>query len=382
MTRIDVNEIKREIYGLNGVHLFNDIMTFFYDESGNCRKFLLTEKGVNCKDALVGDFVLAGVAFDGTESQTDFSGLYKALDYKEGQKELKFRHLYNKSKNFESFIQSKRATEFLQWIDKSNLYIHYFALNNLYYSLVDIVDSLWSEFPQYCMLFGEIKSVLYDFALDYRDEILNMLFRYNYPNITKCREFCNELCTYLSLYSNDDENCSTFFLELLRQMLKVVGKKGELIFVQDNEPYTLIREYYLLYLERCEIFSQSYHYFDEENTVESELSKIELYDGEKSIHNYSFIKSHESVYIQISDMIAGLLRKLFSYLDNNSNDVIKQLSATLDCTSIKNYRRIWDMISRADKKSPLLIRNANSLKTNLERMSKLKDLAHIEGETP
>lgn len=381
MTRIDVNDAKKTVYNLNGILPFNDVMTFFYDESGNCRKFSLTEKGVNSEDSIAGDFVLAGVAFDGTEFQTDFSGLYKALEYKEGQKELKFCHLYHNSKDFESFIESKRATGFLQWLDESNLYIHYSALNNLYYSLVDIVDSLWEDFPQCIMYFWGIKSALYDFTLEYRAEILDMLFRYDYPNITKCREFCNEWCNYLYSYSSDDEYYSGFFLELLRQMLKAAGKKEKLIFVQDNEPYTLIQEYYLFYLERCEMFSQSYHYFDEESAVERKLSKIELCDGDKLLQNYSFIKSHENIYIQISDMVAGLLRKLFMYLDSHDNDEIIQLSTALNDTSIKNYRRIWDMISRADKKCPLLIKNANSPKNVRERMSKLMELAHINEDT-
>lgn len=381
MTRIDVNDVKKTVYDLNGIPHFNDVMTFFYDESGNCRKFSLTEKGVNSEDSIVGDFVLAGVAFDGTESQTDFSGLYKALEYKEGQKELKFRHLYFNSKDFGSFIESKRATGFLQWLDESNLYIHYSALNNLYYSLVDIVDSLWEDFPQCSMFFEGIKSTLYDFALEYRDEILDMLFRYDYPNITKCREFCNEWCDYLYSYSDNDEDYPGFFLELLRQMLKAAGKKEKLIFIQDNEPYTLIQEYYHFYLERCEMFSHSHHYFDEESTVEKKISEIELCDGDEVLHNYSFIKSHENIYIQISDMVAGLLRKLFMYLDSHNDDEIIQLSATLNDASTKNYHRIWNMISRAGKKCPLLTKDVNSPKKVWERMSKLMELAHINKDT-
>jgi len=37
-------------------------MTFYYDESGNCRKFILTKDGFNNNDSVKGDFVLAGVA--------------------------------------------------------------------------------------------------------------------------------------------------------------------------------------------------------------------------------------------------------------------------------------------------------------------------------
>ena len=98
--RIDVEDMKNAIKDLHGIEPCKDVMTFFYDESGNCRKFSLTEKGVNSQDSLWGDFVLAGVAYDGTEHEIDINGLYQALEFKEGQKELKFKHLYHNSQDF------------------------------------------------------------------------------------------------------------------------------------------------------------------------------------------------------------------------------------------------------------------------------------------
>lgn len=157
MARINVEDHKKAIFTLNGIPPFEEEMTFYYDESGNCRKFSLTDAGFNNTDALKGDFVLAGVAHEGRSFDIDVPSLYAALDYKEGQKELKFKHLFHNSKDFQSFIGSKRATGFLEWLIRSGLYIHYSALNNLYYSLVDIVDSLWETHPQWLMYMWDIK---------------------------------------------------------------------------------------------------------------------------------------------------------------------------------------------------------------------------------
>lgn len=366
------------VFDGNGIQRFEEPMTLFYDESGNCRKFVLTENGVNSEDALHGDFVLAGVAFEGTKQQTDFSALYKALNYQEGQKELKFRHLYKGCKDFDALMQNKRTTDFLQWLEESGLYVHYSALNNLYYSLVDIVDSLWELFPQCIPYFFKIKSALYDFTIDTRDEILDLLFRYEYPNITKCREFCYELCDFLYAYNNDDTDYPGFYLELLRQMLKTAGKEESLIFVQDNEPYILNQEYEILYRERCETFCNSQHYFDEEPAIEKAFSKLGPYDGKNPLHNYAFMKSHENLYIQISDIVAGLLRRLFMYLDDHGNDEIAEISEKLSSEDGRNYRRIWDMLLKADTKTPLLIKNLNSPKNCMDRTSKLQKLAHID----
>ena len=109
MARINVEDHKKAIFTLNGIPPFEEEMTFYYDESGNCRKFSLTDAGFNNTDALKGDFVLAGVAHEGRSFDIDVPSLYAALDYKEGQKELKFKHLFHNSKDFQSFIGSKRA---------------------------------------------------------------------------------------------------------------------------------------------------------------------------------------------------------------------------------------------------------------------------------
>ena len=119
-------------------------------------------------------------------------------------------------------------------------------------------------------------------------------------------------------------------------MIKTAGKLEKMAFIQDNEPGVLIAEYYLFYLERCEIFSKSHHIFDEEPTVEKKLSNIQLYEDGKSLNNWQFVKSHENIYIQVSDMVAGLLRKLFMFLDENSMEKIHSISLSLNEIQIAN----------------------------------------------
>lgn len=50
MFKQDIGEIKKSIFKLNGIAPFEEKMTFYYDESGNCRKFSLTESGINSTD--------------------------------------------------------------------------------------------------------------------------------------------------------------------------------------------------------------------------------------------------------------------------------------------------------------------------------------------
>lgn len=372
--RINVEDQKDTVWKLNGIKPFNEEMTFYYDESGNCRKFYLTDNGFNDPEAIKGDFVLAGIAHNGKSYEIDLVSLHEALEYKEGQKELKFKHLYHNSADFVSFMGSKRATEFLEWLDKSGLYIHYSALNNLFYSLVDIVDSLWETHPMCIMYFWDIKNALYDFTIEHQDEVIDILIRHTYPDVKDTVSFCYELCDLISKYNDDSIYNPGFFLELFRQMLKAAGKMGKLPFIQDNEPNMLIKEYYLFYLERCEIFSKSLHIFDEEKAVEKKLSNIQLYEHGKILNHYKFVKSHENIFVQISDMIAGLLRRLFIFLDEKSIGEIKSLAQKLNENQINNFNILWRLISRSDEKSPLLIKNANTPKNIQERMMKLQIL--------
>ena len=374
MVRINVEDQKDTVWKLNGIKPFNEEMTFYYDESGNCRKFYLTDNGFNDPEAIKGDFVLAGIAHNGKSYEIDLVSLHEALEYKEGQKELKFKHLYHNSADFVSFMGSKRATEFLEWLDKSGLYIHYSALNNLFYSLVDIVDSLWETHPMCIMYFWDIKNALYDFTIEHQDEVIDILIRHTYPDVKDTVSFCYELCDLISKYNDDSIYNPGIFLELFRQMLKAAGKMGKLPFIQDNEPNMLIKEYYLFYLERCEIFSKSLHIFDEEKAVEKNLSNIQLYEHGKILNHYKFVKSHENIFVQISDMIAGLLRRLFIFLDEKSIGEIKSLAEKLNENQINNFNILWRLISRSDEKSPLLIKNANTPKNIQERMMKLQIL--------
>ena len=374
MTKINVEDQKKAVFDLNGIVPFDEKMTFYYDESGNCRKLALTETGFNNTDAVKGDFVLAGIAYEGESFNIDVPTLYAALEFKEGQKELKFKHLYHNSNDFLSFMESKRATGFLNWLADSGLYIHYSTLNNLFYSLVDIVDSLWETHPQCIMFFWEIKSALYDFVIGHQDEVVSIFVKYTYPDVKDVYSFCGELCELIRTYNNEDDYYPGFFLELFRQMIKTAGKLEKMAFIQDNEPGVLITEYYLFYLERCEIFSKSHHIFDEEPTVEKKLSNIQLYEDGKSLNNWQFVKSHENIYIQVSDMVAGLLRRLFMFLDENSMEIIHSISLSLNNIQRTNFAILWTLISKSDVKSHLFLKNANTPKNVNERMMKLQML--------
>ena len=374
---VDVGEYKKEISLLSGIPICNEVYTFYYDETGNCRKFSLSEKGYNSTSAIENNFILGGVLHPGKEFHVDFDTLFSKMGYSEEQKELKFKHLYLNSKNYLEFIGSKRATSFLTWLTDSGLYVHYSTLNNLYYSLVDIVDSLYEKFPDIiCSPFicNEIKSSLYNFSVRHHEIITQILIKYNYPNIQNCSGFCKKICDCINLYNNSHYDGYDKYLAMLQEMLIIAGKSNRLVFVQDNQPNKLIDEYYLFYLERCELFSNSYHYFDEEYTVQEKLKNVSFIEDGKRFTNFEFINSKENKYIQISDLWCGLLGKLFRFLDDYTIEELIQLKKNLSNQQAENLQRVFSLIERSNDKCKLFLKNSNAISSINSRIEKLKCL--------
>lgn len=356
------------IYKMNlqGISQFDDKMTFYYDETGNCRQFSLTENGFNNLDSVNHNFILGGICFDKQPDENELKIMYSNLGYIEGeQKELKFKHLYHNSKDFLNFMGSKRASTFLKWLSNSGVYIHYLTLNNLYYSLVDIVDSLDSEIIVNYNI--EIKNALYNFTINHTDDITKLLYQHEYPNIIDVGKFVDEFVFLLQ----NSKQCKNFFLKIICYELKNAKKNNELVFIQNNDPYILISEYYHFYLRRCGEFSKSIHIFDEEKRIQTEFNKIVLKDNGKTLSNYSFINSADNKFIQVSDMFIGLLSKLFYFLDNNTKEELSSIQLSLSESQHANFRMINYLILKSIEKSPLLICNINSRRNIIDREKKL-----------
>lgn len=107
---------------------------------------------------------------------------------------------------------------------------------------------------------------------------------------------------------------------------------------------------------------------------------MELYENGIQLNNWQFVKSHENIYVQVSDLIAGLLRKLFMFLDENSLTDIVSIAKKSNDAQVKNFTLLWKLISKSNEKSPLFIKNTNSQKNVHERMLKLQLLVVSNSE--
>lgn len=324
---------------------------------------------MNAEEGIAKDFILGGVLFKSDTPPCNVDLLFDEL--KINTPEIKFRTLAGKKSNFWTAISKKPIQQFLSWLDSSGLYVHYATLNNMYFSVVDIVDSLFAAQPQFN--FGlewaqALKASLHRFVITHIDEILSILHSYNYPSLDKedIKNFCYELSDLIQSYGDED-----FYLENFGQLLKVNGRKGELVFIEDNTPGLLVEEYFGLRDGRCAFYKDSIYFFDEEAEAELALKNtIYTLNGEK-LSNFKFIDSKNERLIQISDVWVGLLGKLFAELDQSTPEMIIRKMESLTQEQKECIRIINSLIDSAERLCRGLIQSVNSIEMIQNRGSLL-----------
>lgn len=372
----NINEFRKLVKEYHQISFMNSAMYFYYDETGNCRKFWLRNGTVNSLDAVKNDFIIGGIVFE-DESKIDVNKLFNDLHLQSNQKELKLKHFQNKGNDFLSIIDNEKMTIFLDWLINSDLYIHYSALNNMYYALVDIVDTLCDEFPEIVPFYHhKLKAKLNKFALDNFDSFVALLSKYGYPDLQldQMELFCNELASLIDENMCQDKEMA-FYMRTLKDMLKKAGEDKNMPLLEHNTPGVLIDDYTQAYTERCWLFPYSQHTFDEEMQIAEKMQNIQFVFNGRNLDHFKFVKSHTNRYIQISDVIVGLLGKMFSYFDANSLCDIYIKSMRISKQAKENVRKIAKLIDRSDRKSSLLIKNVNSFDVLKDREEKLEILA-------
>lgn len=210
----------------------------------------------------------------------------------------------------------------MEWIDKNGILVHFTLLDYLYYGISDIIDSMPDALKtlEYNRL---IKSVLYDAVRASSTAFLTLFYKFNYPDIARDRvkEFIGEFYDlYTSIVDYDNFNIKDFPKELLRQMIKGSKTAEEMVFLHDNTPLELFKEYADLYIDRPVRFANSTHVFDEVDEITNILYEWDI-DYEKKL-NAKFINSKDCLYVQFSDAIIGLISRVSNViLNKNKSDL-------------------------------------------------------------
>jgi hypothetical protein len=323
-------------------------LRMFYDETNNIRRLKLTDGAVNVPD--LRPFVIGGVCHLADTALPNADELRRLLGLQPSTSELKLKHLGKG--DFPSLLGSTRLGAYLTMLLDRGLLVHFSVTDPLYWSLVDIVDSiLVDKRIGVSELHTVIKTGLYDAAMKSIDDFLILLNRYSYPDIPHedVSDFLQALSSLVEHHVPYDHDPGTMLIKrLLRQAARLPNV--DLPFLSGNRPGTLIDGFSDFFLSRAYTFSHAQHVFDCEPEVERALDGVRLLDGEHEI-NYRFADSGGEVGIQLSDVFAGLVGHLFSYSKARTQRELKMEKTAFSVTQRRNLDIIKQLIDGSDEVS-------------------------------
>jgi hypothetical protein len=334
-----------DMWGINNQTKY----VFYYDESNNCRKFWVDDSKHQFNTDYAADFVLAGLVKK-EEDIIDVSleTFRKLLKLQGNVEEIKFSKLYAKG-DFLQCVKEKRLFETLSWIDKSPFYIHYTNVNNLFYTLVEVFDSIVKpdEISEFGYDYFKMKSVFYYMFKGKADELQLLMFKYKYPNIQRedVGAFCNELLFLLGSRREMKEE-----EKFLAGMLARASKSDELVFLHDNDDYIMQKNYAEFYADPIRKYQKSTHIFDEETAVQ-DIVKEQIDMGDNMADNFRFVNSETDIFVQLSDVVAGILGKLFKYINSTSINQRRKDVGGLSKIQIDNILLIDKLRMEADSEN-------------------------------
>lgn len=313
---------------------------FFYDETDNARRVFIKDNTFNdFSNNKV--FTLGGIMSKNNKvlKNFDFENFKKKLNL-ENNNDIKFKDIFPKHKNFLTTLDSPNFYFIFNSLIENNLYIHYFSIDLLYYSLVDIIDSIASPLIYDISFNLYYKEQLYLLVKNNIDSFNTIACKFNYPNIEKknLRDFYISL---KKLNNNFCPNLNALFDE----------KLSKISFLAENSTNDTIENFKEFYFSNVLMFPSSKHFFDEEQFIQKQIKIIE--ESKNNILseiNYSFIKSHNSEFIQISDIIVTIIKQYYKYLINEDFN-FKNLSTQ----QAKNLILFFKVLIKSNNISPELI---------------------------
>ena len=307
----DWGEMRAMMIQVHEIRRADDKFAFFYDETNNIRKFLLTDDGTNVDEHK--NFVLGGIVLLEGQTLPEIAPLREALGMQDNAPEIKFKHVA--SGDFEAVLASRKMARFLAWLRERQLAIHYSRINIVYWSIVDIVDSILASkrFEAFSHSGREMKNELYRIACMDKPAFLGLMKRHGYPSIQSGRvgAFIAEVEAFLNLHSPKTINLPA---EMLKEMVRKAKVLAELPFLDEENADVLIGSFSSFFTMPILLFENATHVFDHEIQVEKSLNTDGFKQRAQGI-DYRFSDSKADAGIQLADVAVGLIGKYQDFVE-------------------------------------------------------------------
>ena len=348
---------------------------FYYDESNNIRKLLLAGCGYNIdndpnqKSSPI--FVLAGIALGEKSEKLDFDVLKKQLKF--SSDELKFRQMvkikasYTPINAFKYALGQKRFKTIFEYLISKNIFIHYQAINTVYWSFIDIIDDLivCTNVPSDYLNEFYYKDCLYRLIKVDKKSFLGLMTKFNYPNIEKkCAlaflkgldELIKVNMTILisKLEHGQDFKMLMHLGVLVAKCIHFFPDKIDFELVFNSKKNLLIDDFSAFFLHKLKLFPSSHHVLDDESKIEAKLTELRKLDHDLDAVDFSFVVSKlpENYHVQISDVIAGFVMLYFDFLEYASIEEIIQFNSQLSPLQKNIMDSFSSMLDISDDECP------------------------------
>lgn len=361
---INVEEFYTAIEQLHGYKNNEKKYVFYYDETNNYRKVKITENGFNDFNVMLNNYTLGGICFEKSKEK-DIGELIKNLKLQNNQ-ELKSKTFFRGKNTFKDCIENQKLNLILNWIF-NNAYIHYLDIDSVYFSVIDIVDSVCSNSIAKLLpldLTYAFKDELYLAIRSNIESFIDICKRTEYPNIKSenVKIFCQWLIDII-----EKEHGKYYTLELLKDLIRRVIN-DELLFLKDNDVGIIMDSFYSLRQQKCIIFRDSMHIFDKELIDEQKMNdEYMAFNDGKKLENYKFMDSKDETNIQVSDIIVYIIAKYLKFLTYCPNEIADFTIKNLSDLGRKNLTTLIQIINKSNEENPFFLETINSQSVNYRR---------------
>lgn len=341
----------------HGIRRADDKFAFYYDETNNIRKLMLTDDGTNVSDPK--NFVLGGIALQEGQALPDIASLRAALGMQNNAPEIKFKHVA--SGNFEAVLASRKMACFLAWLTDRQLAIHYSSINIVYWSIVDIVDSILANKRFESFNFGrrEMKNELYRIACMDKPAFLALMKLHGYPDIQrgKVADFFEDVEAFLNLHNPKATNLPTNMLKELVRKAKILT---ELAFLVDDEADVLIDSFSSFFTMPILLFKNATHVFDREIQIEKSLNAEGFKQRAQNI-DYRFSDSKAEPGIQLADVTVGLIGKYQDFVEAHRLPELLARKRAWSAAQTESFNLLRGLIDHSDDVSNAFIHRVTAM---------------------
>lgn len=360
----------------HGIRRANDKFAFYYDETNNIRKFLLTDDGTNVAEHK--NFVLGGIALQAGQVLPEIASLRTGLGMQGNAPEIKFKHVA--TGDFEAVLASRKMARFLAWLTERQLAIHYSSINIVYWSIVDIVDSILASkrFDAYSIGQREIKNELYRIACLDKPAFLALMKHHGYPNIQrgKVANFIVDVEAFLDLHSPNAINLPAHMLQELVRKARVLT---ELPFLVDDDADVLIDSFSSFFTMPILLFKNATHVFDHEIQVEKSLNAEGFKQRARGI-DYRFSDSMADPGIQLADVAVSLIGRYQDFVEGHRLPELLARKKAWSIAQTESFNLLRGLIDYSDEVSSGFIHRITAMDSEWKNdtfMHGLPPMAHL-----